>query len=300
MDRSTYVTPETVRMDILTDDCSATALKSWLILSEHALAKAETEDEKLALLKVFSAPEHWILFENFRMFQENRFSDKWAVPPNEQGQSKNRNSCSVLVNSPKESALLTEGFPLMVDFNEDISFWLFGKPAVSLSAKLTKPAVAFFVFVTVPTHVFHVLFAGQMFADILFAVGYGFLIPYCLLMLMSLQKQLATMILKKANTHYIFLASVVYTGSVAHRDFFEFEASILTFACSVPCYIVTVLFFFFMAMADASQENIRRVALRYFNPAACMLVLRNVLLVRLPGAEEMPDTGLVGFLVWRQ
>ena len=175
---------------------------------------------------------------------------------------------------------------LRLDFNRDISFWLFGKPAVSLSAKLTKPAAAFFVFVTVPSHVLGVLFAGQMFADILFAVGYGFLIPYCLLIHMSLQKQLAKMILKKANTHYIFLASIVYTGSIAHKNFFEFDASFLTFVCVVPCYIVTVLFFFCMAMADASQENIRRIALRFFNPAACMIVLRNVLLVRLPKAEE--------------
>ena len=70
----------------------------------------------------------------------------------------------------------------MVDFNEDISLWLFVKPAGPLAEKLARPAAAIFVFVKVPSQVVGLLFGGQKWADVLFAVGYGLLIPYLLLL----------------------------------------------------------------------------------------------------------------------
>ena len=128
----------------------------------------------------------------------------------------------------------------MVDSNEDISLWLFGKPAGPLAGKLAKPAAAaaFVVFVTVPSQVAGVLFVGHKWADVPYAVGSGLLIPCLLLLLLSLQQQLT----KKATTHYIFLATVLFVGSIVHRNFLEHWA--FSFACCVPNYIVSVLSFF--------------------------------------------------------
>ena len=151
----------------------------------------------------------------------------------------NQSSCSIFMLSTN----FQSDSDLRLDWTEDISLWLFGKPAGALAEKLAKPAAAFFVFVTIPSHVLGTLFVGQKWADILNAVGYGLLIPYLLVLLMSLQQQLTKLILKKATTHYIFLATVLYTGSIAHRHFFEYGA--FAFACFVPTYIFTVLFFFF-------------------------------------------------------
>ena len=101
---------------------------------------------------------------------------------------------------------------------------------------------------------------------------------------MSLQQQLARLILRKANTLYIFLAAILYVGSNAHRKYYEYEA--FSFSCAVPGYILTVLFFFFMAMADASRERVRHITLRYCNPGACTIILYTALWLRLPGAED--------------
>ena len=54
----------------------------------------------------------------------------------------------------------------------------------------------------------------------------------------------------------------------------------------MPSYILTVLFFFFMALADASHQKTRKIALQYCNPGACALILWIVIQVRLPGAKE--------------
>ena len=154
-----------------------------------------------------------------------------------------------------------------------------------LTIKLAKPVAAFFLLVTVPAHVVSVFFGRQMWANISYAVGYGLLIPYVLLLLLSLQQRLTKEILRRrANTHYIFLVTVLYVGSIAHRYCYEYEA--FSSACFVPNYILIILFFFFMAMADASPERVRSIALRYCNPGACALVLYTVLRMRLPGAED--------------
>ena len=283
--------------DIVTEDCFASVLQSWVALSKHCLAKAETEDDELDLLKTFSAQEHWVLFESFRIFHNahhtsagtrDNSSDDLTVPQNEprlNSKNKYRIGSSEMVKSYRnESSLITEGYPLMIDFNEDMSLWMFGKPAGSLPEKLAKPASAFFLLVTIPADVVGGFFAGAMWADILYAVGYGLLIPYFILLFMSLQQQLAGLILKKANTHYIFLATILYVGSIAHRDYYAYEA--FSFACYVPGYILAVLCFFCMAMADASPERVRSIILCYCNPGACTLVLYAVLWMRLPGAEK--------------
>ena len=102
-----------VRKVIPTDDRFASALQSWSVLSEQSLAKAETEDDKMDLLKTVSAPEHLILFESFRIFTNQNFTKtavpQLAVPPNEMRQSKKILGSSKCL---KKSALLTEGFPL--------------------------------------------------------------------------------------------------------------------------------------------------------------------------------------------
>ena len=73
------LTMGSVFKDIQTDDRFASALKIWSVLSEQSLSKAGTEDDRMALLKTFSAPEHLVLFESFRIFK-NQNSTKTDVP----------------------------------------------------------------------------------------------------------------------------------------------------------------------------------------------------------------------------
>ena len=87
-----------------------------------------------------------------------------------------------------------------IDFDIDISVWLFGRPAGLLPAKLTKPAAAFFIFITVPAHLCSAYFFQDMWADILKAVAYAMLIPSLVLLFMALQQDLAKMLLKITYT----------------------------------------------------------------------------------------------------
>ena len=279
--------PQKIVDELLRDDLLAA--EGWKALSDHGVLRPgidsdASDPEWLASAGTLSCPEMLLIYQAFSQFENDDDEDiagKVQINGTTKGNSDNGNCLYEL-----QLAVDSESKDVVVDFDKDISRWLFGRSAGKLLSRLTKPAAIFFSVFTFPSHMLSVILSQFWWTHAVYAFGYAVTIPFFLFLMMSMQQDLSIMLLKQAHTWYLLAATVVYVGSGAHKQYYELEP--WNRATEIPTHVVVLIAFPCIAFADACHPQARRIALRYCSPFACFICSSVVARMHLPGAEQNP------------
>ena len=137
---------------------------------------------------------------------------------------------------------------------------------------------------------FALAFQWPLWLEVWYCVGSWLFVCALLLWYGSMQRDLAWMALRQFSTLWVIIMTGVFVAGWIHLS--EFGVHRSTWVV-LPCYIVCVLLFPLVAMADALPPMLRLRVLRFGGPFAFGAVGAMALVLRLPTAENTP-----GELVW--
>jgi hypothetical protein len=137
---------------------------------------------------------------------------------------------------------------------------------------------------------FALAYEWPVWLELWYCVGWWLSACMQLLILASMQREIAWMALKQASTLWIIAMAGIFVAALV--SLYEFGVHRSTWV-DLSAYVGCALFFPLVAMADALPPMLRLPVLRFLGPFALGATGAFALVLRLPTAEDTP-----GKLVW--